>query len=345
MFRVHIDIPPPIERGIHSPAEKPPADEGGTPHTATSPSSITPGTGFPSPGASGKPSGLLGNLFPPPSGFSPIQLPGDATNYYIKDSSGNGPRTLYTYDPQTSKYKQTSKQAVPDGSGGGKLDDGLKGGMWRPWGGHSVGSNPSGADSSHQQAAASSGATTPGQVNTTEPLPPANRQPIPSSSMSTAAQMTMSQRLESVSTEAGIKTAPSGNYYISINRPSDIEVKREQLPNLAPASSNYGRPVRNAAKDLIADVLKNNGYQVSAKEQYLDAIASNGKTFHIYPVVSSGRGNPRSVPIVVRESSGWPVADGGNFVAVVVRLAPKTEGNTQTPAMLGGIGFFHVADN
>ena len=127
MFHISTHISPAIEPEVHPRAETPHANDDGTPHTS-SPASVTPGAGFPSPGASGKPSGLLGSLPPPSSGFAPIKLPGDSTTYYIKNSSGNGPRTLYTSDPQAGTYKQTNKTVVSDGHDGWQLDDGLKAG-------------------------------------------------------------------------------------------------------------------------------------------------------------------------------------------------------------------------
>jgi hypothetical protein len=78
---------------------------------------------FPSHGASGQPSGLLGNL------FAPITLPGEPPGFYRKDGPKLGPQPLYTRDPDTGVYTQSSKQAVPDGKGGWLRDSGLKGGM------------------------------------------------------------------------------------------------------------------------------------------------------------------------------------------------------------------------
>ena len=127
MFHISTHISPAIEPEIHPRAETPHANDDGTPHTSSL-ASVTPGTGFPSPGASGKPSGLLGNLSAPSSGFTPIKLPGDSTTYYIKNSSGNGPRTLYTGDPQAGTYKQSNKTVVSDGNHGWQQGGGLPGG-------------------------------------------------------------------------------------------------------------------------------------------------------------------------------------------------------------------------
>jgi hypothetical protein len=127
MFHIPEHFSPSVASDIHPHNNAPHTDQGGSPHTS-SPASVTSGTDFPSAGASGKPTGLLGNLSAFPSEYTSVKLPGDATSYYIKNSSGTGSSTLYTRDPQTSMYTQTSKQVAPDGHGGWQRDDGLKGG-------------------------------------------------------------------------------------------------------------------------------------------------------------------------------------------------------------------------
>jgi hypothetical protein len=126
MFHISTHISPAIEPEIHPHVETPHANDNGAPHTSA-PTSVTPGTGSPSAGASGKGSGLFARLSAPSSEFAPFKLPGDPIQYYIKDSSGNGPRTLYTGDPQAGAYKQTNRAVVSDGNHGWLRDDGLKG--------------------------------------------------------------------------------------------------------------------------------------------------------------------------------------------------------------------------
>ncbi|MBM7125345.1 hypothetical protein ISP19_08110 [Dyella flava] len=58
-----------------------------------------------------------------------MTLPGDPAIYFIKSTSNaSGAQALYTRAPQTGVLKQTSKQVLPDGHGGWKLDGGLPGG-------------------------------------------------------------------------------------------------------------------------------------------------------------------------------------------------------------------------
>ncbi|MBM7126831.1 hypothetical protein ACFFJT_12920 [Dyella flava] len=85
--------------------------------------SITAGSAFVSSGASGQPTGLLASLQP-----TPVKLQGDpSTTYYIKPSQRtDGPHQLYTMSG--NGLKQTAKQAVQDGQGQWKLDNGLPGG-------------------------------------------------------------------------------------------------------------------------------------------------------------------------------------------------------------------------
>lgn len=122
MFHISTHTSPHLSTDIHPNTEMPETDQGSTPHTPP-PLSVTPRRGFSSQGASGQPSGLLGNL------FAPVTLPGEPPGFYMKNASKLGPQPLYTRDPDTGAYTQSSQRAVPDGQGGWQRDGGLKGGV------------------------------------------------------------------------------------------------------------------------------------------------------------------------------------------------------------------------
>lgn len=67
MFHMPNHISRTIDADIHSRPDTSHAEQGGVPHVS-SPASVTPGTGFPSAGASGKPSGLIARLSVPQEG-------------------------------------------------------------------------------------------------------------------------------------------------------------------------------------------------------------------------------------------------------------------------------------
>ncbi|HTV85295.1 MAG TPA: hypothetical protein VME63_07810, partial [Dyella sp.] len=65
--------------------------------------------------------------------ITPVKVSGDPLNYLIKDPSNTRTsQPLYVQNAEGG-LKQTSKQGTYDGKGGVKLDDGLKGGVRRPW--------------------------------------------------------------------------------------------------------------------------------------------------------------------------------------------------------------------
>ena len=122
MFHIssHISVHPSPEAHPHTGTPK--ADQGDVLH-APAPVSVTPGMDFFSHGASGQPSGLLREL------FAPVKLPDEPHTFYMKERAKGGPQQLYTRDPQTGAYRQSAKQVMPDGTGGGQRDSGLKGGV------------------------------------------------------------------------------------------------------------------------------------------------------------------------------------------------------------------------
>lgn len=124
LFVFHIStntsLHPSLEDHPHT--DMPKGGQGDALH-APAPVSVTPGMGFSSHGASGQPSGLLGEF------FAPIKLPGEPHTFYIKESAQGDSQQLYTRDPHTGAYRQSSKQALPDGKGGWQRDGGLKGGL------------------------------------------------------------------------------------------------------------------------------------------------------------------------------------------------------------------------
>lgn len=123
MFSVH----PHIETHVHTETHTPSAGEHADPVHASSPASVASSGGFPSGGASGHPSGLLGRLSM--SNQTSVKLPGDASSYVVKDSSNTRtPQPLYTSSPETGDLKQTPKMGIYDGNGGVTLDKGLLGG-------------------------------------------------------------------------------------------------------------------------------------------------------------------------------------------------------------------------
>jgi hypothetical protein len=128
VFHISTHTSPHLSSERHPPADASHADQGRMAH-ASAPLSLTPGTDFLAPGATGSPSGLLGHLPVSDAGWVAVTLPGDSSAYYVKSGAGDGLHPLYTRDPGTGMYRQTSKQVVPDSKGGWQADSGLKGGV------------------------------------------------------------------------------------------------------------------------------------------------------------------------------------------------------------------------
>ncbi|GLQ49781.1 hypothetical protein ACFFJT_03415 [Dyella flava] len=122
MFHISTHSSPHLPTDIHPHTDTPKVDHADIPHALT-PVSVTPGVDFSSHGASGQPGGLLGNL------FAPVTLQGELSGFYVKNDPKPGPRPLYTRDPDTGVYTQSSKRVMPDGQGGWQRDGGLKGGV------------------------------------------------------------------------------------------------------------------------------------------------------------------------------------------------------------------------
>jgi hypothetical protein len=122
MFHIPVHAEPHFSVEVHPHPDMPNMEHDGTPHPAA-PVSMTPGPDFSALGESGQHSGLLASL------FAPVALPGEPSGFYMKSNFKPGPQPLYTRNPQTGVYMQSSKQAVPDGKSGWQRDDGLKGGL------------------------------------------------------------------------------------------------------------------------------------------------------------------------------------------------------------------------
>jgi hypothetical protein len=122
MFHIPVHTEPHFSVEVHPHPDMPNMEHDGTPHPAA-PISMTPGPDFSALGESGQHSGLLASL------FAPVALPGEPSGFYMKSNFKPGPQPLYTRNPQTGVYMQSSKQAVPDGKSGWQRDDGLKGGL------------------------------------------------------------------------------------------------------------------------------------------------------------------------------------------------------------------------
>jgi len=122
MFSIHPHIEIQTHVEIHS------TSTGKHPDLAhgLSPVSVSNG-GFPSAGASGRPSGLLGRLST--SKQTSVKRLGDANSYVVKDPSNTRtPQPLYIPSPETGHLKQTPKMGIYDGNGGVTLDKGMPGG-------------------------------------------------------------------------------------------------------------------------------------------------------------------------------------------------------------------------
>jgi hypothetical protein len=126
---VHPSVHPEIS--IHTEGNKPEtAGSGGSFRTA--PVSVAERLAFPTSPPAGTSNGLLSHSTKVGT-YINVKFPGRSRTYYLdKSAKGVGGRhQLYTRDLRTGVIKQTKDQAVSDGQGGWKLDNGMPGGSDR----------------------------------------------------------------------------------------------------------------------------------------------------------------------------------------------------------------------
>jgi hypothetical protein len=118
MFHIPEHFSPSVASDIHPHNNAPHTDQGGSPHTS-SPASVTSGTDFPSAGASGKPTGLLGNLSAFPSEYTSVanarqsanRLYSGAGEMRITSGSRQSPMMPCPSDSRTARGRVRGRRA------------------------------------------------------------------------------------------------------------------------------------------------------------------------------------------------------------------------------------------